>query len=37
MERGTRQVVEVPLSSGQGRLGALELCILHRAMPDAAH
>lgn len=36
LERGTRQVVEVPLTKGGRELGAVELCISHRAMPDAA-
>lgn len=36
LERGTRQVVEVPLSKGGRELGSVELCISHRAMPDKA-
>ncbi|KAL4459199.1 hypothetical protein ABPG75_014078 [Micractinium tetrahymenae] len=36
LERGTRQVVEVPLTKGGRELGAVELCISHQAMPDKA-
>ncbi|PSC73994.1 O-succinylhomoserine (thiol)-lyase [Micractinium conductrix] len=34
LERGTKQVVEVTLTKGGRELGAVELCIQHRAMPD---
>lgn len=35
LERGTKQVVEVPLTKGGRELGAVELCIQHTAMPGA--
>lgn len=34
LERGTKQVVEVPLMRDGCEAGAVELCIVHRAMPD---